>query len=185
MDQKLIKRLEDRLEEVERRLKIAENKDSVSIVVFSGEWDKLFAAFTIATGALALGKEVHMFFTFWGATALRNPGGATGNERQSWLQRIFNLMLPKTVNRTPLSRMNMLGLGRLAVRKLAKSKGVEDLPDLIHEAKALGVNIHCCDTSMQLFGWSCSTLKDGDQVNLCGVASFISKAMESKTTLFI
>lgn len=178
-----IKQLEGRLDELERRLKIAESMDSVSIVVFSGEWDKLFAAFTIANGALAMGKEVHMFFTFWGATALRNPGGATG--RQTWLQRMFNLMLPKTVNHTPLSRMNMMGLGRFAVRKLAKSKGIEDLPELIHEAHELGVQIHCCDTSMQLFGWNCSTLQNGDDVNLCGVASFISKVMGSKTTLFI
>lgn len=178
-----IQKLEDRLNEVEQRLKIAESKDSVSIVVFSGEWDKLFAAFTIANGALAMGKEVHMFFTFWGATALRNQGGKTG--RQTGLQRLFNLLLPKTVNQTPLSRMNMLGLGRFAVRKLAKSKGIEDLPDLIHEANELGVQIHCCDTSMQLFGWDCSTLQNGENVNLCGVASFISNVMESKTTLFI
>jgi hypothetical protein len=40
--------------------------DDKTIIVFSGDFDKVMAAFVIANGALAMGKHVTMFFTFWG-----------------------------------------------------------------------------------------------------------------------
>ena len=39
----------------------------LSIIAFSGDFDKLTAVFTLATGAAAVGYEVNLFFTFWGA----------------------------------------------------------------------------------------------------------------------
>ncbi len=48
-------------------------KDKKSFVVFSGDFDKVLAAFIIANGAVAMGDEVSMFFTFWGLNALRRP----------------------------------------------------------------------------------------------------------------
>ena len=42
-------------------------------MVFSGDFDKVLAAFIIANGAVAMGDEVSMFFTFWGLNALRRP----------------------------------------------------------------------------------------------------------------
>ena len=48
----------------------AENK--LSMVVFSGDLDKVLAAFVIATGSVAMGMEVVMFFTFWGTPVLRD-----------------------------------------------------------------------------------------------------------------
>ena len=55
-------------------------KKKVSLIVFSGDLDKLFAAFTIATGAAASGMEVVMFYTFWGTAALREEKGPDGTE---------------------------------------------------------------------------------------------------------
>ena len=46
-------------------------KKKLAMVVFSGDLDKLMAAFIIATGAAASNMEVTMFFTFWGLRALR------------------------------------------------------------------------------------------------------------------
>ena len=48
-----------------------------TIIVFSGDFDKVMAAFIIANGAAAMGDEVTMFFTFWGLNALRKPDGST------------------------------------------------------------------------------------------------------------
>ena len=42
-----------------------------TIIVFDGDMDKVLASFVIANGALAMGRPVTMFFTFWGLTALR------------------------------------------------------------------------------------------------------------------
>ena len=44
---------------------MAESK-KLSIIAFSGDFDKLTAAFTLATGAASVGYDVNIFFTFWG-----------------------------------------------------------------------------------------------------------------------
>ena len=36
----------------------------LSIIAFSGDFDKLTAVFTLGTGAAAVGYEVNIFFTF-------------------------------------------------------------------------------------------------------------------------
>jgi hypothetical protein len=66
--------LVERLAALETRLEALEESqpdDKVAIVVFSGDLDKVLAAFVIATGAAALGQEVSMFFTFWGLSVLK------------------------------------------------------------------------------------------------------------------
>src|SRR2546426_214136 len=68
-----------RLEQLEKEiedLKALVPEDRATIVVFSGDLDKVLAAFVIATGAAAAGLETSMFFTFWGLCALKKKGGA-------------------------------------------------------------------------------------------------------------
>jgi peroxiredoxin family protein len=48
----------------------------LSIIAFSGDFDKLTAAFTLGTGAAAVGYEVNIFFTFWGLDAVKRNKGA-------------------------------------------------------------------------------------------------------------
>jgi peroxiredoxin family protein len=43
------------------------------MVVFSGDMDRLMAAFIIATGAAASGTDVTMFFTFYGLQGIKKP----------------------------------------------------------------------------------------------------------------
>ena len=52
-------------------------QDSCSIIVFSGDMDKVMAAFIIATTSAAMGRETTMFFTFWGLKAIQK-GNYTG-----------------------------------------------------------------------------------------------------------
>ena len=92
------KNFEQRLNKIEQNLVILEQsikdlqqQDSISIVCVSGEWDKLFAAFTIANGALSLGREVNMFFTFWGATAMRDKNGKS-SKRKNLSQKLLELI---------------------------------------------------------------------------------------------
>ncbi|HBI92019.1 MAG TPA: CoA-disulfide reductase [Terrisporobacter glycolicus] len=47
------------------------DKNGATLVVFSGDLDKAIASFIIATGAASMGKEVTMFFTFWGLNILK------------------------------------------------------------------------------------------------------------------
>lgn len=164
---------------------IAQKRENMDcIICFSGEWDKLFAALTIASGSLAMGNDVHLFFTFWAVSALRCTVKMHSNEK-SFLQSMFNRMLPCGVRRAKLSRFNFGGIGKVLMKHIMKKKNIEDIEKLFQEVKDLGAHIHLCDTSAELFGLSCKELDDGDQMNTCGVATFFSYAQKSKTVLFI
>jgi peroxiredoxin family protein len=158
-------------------------EDRVCIVCFSGEWDKLFAAFTMANGALALGMDVHLFFTFWGACALRE--GNRKKVKRGFRERLMNLFLPRSVEEMPLSRMNYGGLGKRAMKSVMKRKGIENLSSLIEQSKELGAVFHCCDTSMDLLEIRNEDLKYANENDWCGVASFLSLALKSRITMFV
>lgn len=180
-----VEMLEKRVSESAPAAKLAPGADNaVSIVCFSGDWDRLFAAFTIANGALALGQDVHMFFTFWGAVALRRKS-VWSRIRRNWMQNLMGLLLPGSIREAPLSKMHFGGLGKWMMGVLLKRKGIEDLPELMSQARELGAKFYCCDTSLELFGWKGEDLVDGLDSNWCGVATFLGTALKGKITLFI
>ena len=179
-----IRNLELAMTELRQQLNTTRRDDRVSIICFSGEWDKLFAALTLASGSLAMGKEVHLFFTFWAVAALRKKEclEAAGKTR---LQSMFNRMLPCGPTRAPLSKLNFMGFGKVMMRKVMKQKGVDDLDILYDEVKELGAHIHLCDTSTELFGLNCRELDTGTRSDMCGVATFLGHAFKSQLVLFV
>jgi len=84
------------------------NNNKATIVVFSGEMDKIFAAFIIATGAAASGMDVTMFFTFWGLKAIQK-GNLTG---KGFLGKMIGLMNRGGIERLGPSHFNFGGIGR-------------------------------------------------------------------------
>jgi peroxiredoxin family protein len=152
----------------------------LSMIVFSGDMDKLFAAFTIATGAAASGIDVTMFFTFWGLRALKQKA-RTG---KSFLGRILGLMYGGDINRATPSKMSFGGLGRWVFKRMMKAKNVALLPELRQMAIDLGVKLYGCTMSMGVMEIPQEKLID--EVNQCvGVAFFIEQAQQSDVTLFI
>lgn len=158
-------------------------KDKLSMVVFSGDLDKLLAAFVIATGAATMFEEVSMFFTFWATPALRDPKKRPG--RKDLVARMFGWMLPKGAGKVKLSQMHMGGAGTGMMKGLMKRKGIMSLEELIETAGALGVKIHVCEMSMGLMGFSVDELIDYPGLSVAGVATFLLEAGSSKSTLFI
>lgn len=156
-------------------------KDKKAFVVFSGELDKMLAAFIIANGAVAMGDEVSMFFTFWGLNALKRQDAPKTDK--SPLERAFGLMMPSGPGSLPLSTMNMLGGGPAMIKKVMKDHNVPSLPDLIGAAKASGVRLVACTMTMDLLGIREEDLIDG--VELGGVATFLGEANESNGRFFI
>lgn len=179
-----ISRLEEELRSLKATVDSDRRENAISIVCFSGDWDRLFATFTIANGALAIGMEVDIFFTFWGATAVRNGKEARGGQ-QNVFQQAFSRLLPKSAGGAPLSRFHFFGLGKKVLRGLMKKKGVDDLPKLIEEAEALGARMHYCETSVGLFGWGADDLRQPSSSDWCGVTTFLSLARKSRCVLFI
>ncbi len=179
-----IRALEEQVAGLKKEVAATRRANSVCIVCFSGEWDKLFAALTIANGALALGQEVHLFFTFWAVSALRAKGQA-GAQDKSFIQSMLSSMLPTGIMSAPLSKMNYFGISKKMLRKLMAKEGVDDIDVLMKEAKELGVQLYLCETSAGLFGLKCEELEEGDKLKQCGVTTFLSFALKAKVVLFI
>ncbi|MER3389834.1 MAG: FAD-dependent oxidoreductase [Microcella sp.] len=152
-----------------------------SFVVFSGDMDKVLASFIIANGALAMGEQVSMFFTFWGLNALRHE--QPPKRQKTMMDRMFGMMMPSSANHLPLSTMNMAGMGPVMIKNVMKQHNVPSLPELIASAQAGGARLIGCTMTMDLLGIAHSDLIDG--VELGGVATFLGEASESTTTLFI
>lgn len=158
------------------------DKNSVAIIAFSGDLDKLFAAFTIATGAAASGMQVNMFFTFWGLKLIQQ---AAGNKKGlNWMQRLFGFMIKPGPAKRPISKMNMGGAGSFMLKQLMKRSKIPELGEMVNTAKSLGVQFTACTTSMQVMGINRESLVP-EVDHVAGVASFLADAKESNITLFI
>ncbi len=155
-------------------------KKKISLIVFSGDMDKLFAAFSIAAGAAASGMEVVMFFTFWGLRALRKKA-RTG---RSLLGRLLGRVYGGDIEKAGPSKMAFGGIGRWMFKKMMKAKKVPSLAELRRTAIDLGVKFYGCTTSMDVMEIPREAMLD--EVTSCvGVAFFLEQARESEVTLFI
>jgi peroxiredoxin family protein len=158
-------------------------EDKVSIIVFSGDLDKVLAAFIIATGAVAMGMEAVMFFTFWGTPVLRDPKKKVGGK--DFMGKMFGFMLPKGRNAIKLSKMNMAGMGTSMMKSLMKKKNVASLDQMVEMAVELGVKIFICEMTMSLMGFKKEEFIDYPNLEYVGVATFLEQAKNSKVQLFI
>ncbi|MDI6615476.1 MAG: DsrE/DsrF/DrsH-like family protein [Syntrophaceae bacterium] len=137
--------------------------DKATIVVHSGDMDKLYSALIISTGALSMGMEVSLYFTFWG------------------LERLVKGKL----ERGPLSKMHLLGLGKWMVRRRMKAAKVASLERLLQDFKELGGKIIACEMTMEIMGIRRENLRE-DLIDEYGaVGAYIQEARESNITLFI
>jgi len=164
-------------------LSAKKNENKLSMVVFSGDLDRVLAAFIIATGAVAMGMDVVMFFTFWGTPVLRDKG-KQGRDKDI-MGKMFGAMLPKGACAVKLSKMNMAGMGTAMMKSLMKKKNVASLEQMIEMAGELGVQIYVCEMSMDLMGFKREEMISYPNMAFCGVAKFLEEAMTSKIQLFI
>jgi peroxiredoxin family protein len=158
-------------------------QNKISMVVFSGDLDKVLAAFVIATGARAMGMDVVMFFTFWGTPLLRDKDKKAGDK--DMMGKMFGAMLPKGTCSLKLSKMNMGGMGTAMMKSLMKKKNVPSLEEMLGLAEEMGVQIFICEMSMDLMGFNREEMIDYHEMTYCGVAKFLEEAMNSKVQLFI
>jgi len=152
-----------------------------TIVVFSGDFDKLMAAFIIANGAAAMGSDVTMFFTFWGINALRKS--AAVSVKKNLIERMFGRMMPRGAEKLGLSKMHMGGMGLAMIKGIMRKKQVPSLSQLIESAKQAGVRLVVCTMSMDLMGIRREELIDG--VVEGGVAMYLDKAEAGNVNLFV
>ncbi len=150
----------------------------VTIVVFSGEMDRLLAAFTMATGAAACGMEVTMFFTFWGTSFLKTE---QSQARKTLVERCFGALLPGGAGGARLSRLNLGGVGRWLMLREMRQKKMASLDELMQLAVESGVRFAVCESSMTMMGIDRSELRHGIELELCGVAHLWDRAAGGQT----
>ena len=153
----------------------------LSLIGFSGDFDKLVAVFTLATGAAAVGYEVNIFFTFWGLDAIKIKQGRSMIGK-GFLPKIFGLFMGG-LKSAPVSRLNFGGLSPKIFRHLMRKNNVATLEELVDAAKVLGVNFYACEMAMHILGIEKSDLVP-EVKDILGVASFLKMA-DNGQTLFI
>ncbi len=137
--------------------------ERVTIILHSGDMDKVYSALIVGSGALAMGMEASIYFTFWGLQRLKKSGLEKG----------------------PLSKMNFLGLGKWMVRQRMKKANVATLERLMRDFKELGGKVIACEMTMEIMGIRREDLRE-DWIDAYGaVGTYIQEARGSQITLFI
>jgi len=137
--------------------------EKLTIVVHSGDMDKIYSALIIANGALSMGMEASLFFTFWGLQRLQRGGLEKG----------------------PLSKMHMLGIGKSMIKQRMNKANVSSLERLIQDFKELGGKIIACDMTMEIMGIKKEDLREDLISEYGAVGTYIQEARESTINLFI
>jgi len=170
-----ISALESELSSLKER--VPDNK--VSIILLSGDFDKAMAAFMMSTGAVAMGMEVTMFFTFWGCSVIKKGRKLRGKKLT---HKLINLMLPGSSKDLAPSKMSYGGVGRQFFNFMMKGE-MASLEELIQLAVESGVKFQVCAPSLGLMGF------DADEwavpVDICGVAAMYETALKARTAYFI
>ena len=156
-------------------------KEKFNIVVFSGDLDKVLAAFILATTSASMGMEVKMFFTFWGLNVLRKKKLISG---KNILQKMMNFMNRGGADRLPLSKFNMLGMGPAMMKVMMKQSKVPSIPEFVKMAKELNVKLVACTTTFGFMGFKKEDFID-ELDSFAGAATFLADAREGRISYFI
>ena len=154
----------------------------LSIICFSGDFDKLTAAFTLASGAAAVNHEVNIFFTFWGLNAIKKNKGRTFAGK-GFLARFFGFLMGG-INNVPLSRLNFCNVSPKLMNYMMKSRNVATLEELIEASIAVGVKFYACEMSMQILGLTMDDFIPEVNQEILGVAKFL-EVSENGDRIFI
>jgi len=153
-----------------------------SIVVFSDELDKACAAFTIANAAAASGMEVTLFFSCWGVNVVRRQGPLFAGDTA--MSRFMSFLSRGGAGRLPLSRFNFFGLGSWLMRRLMTAKNIQSIPEMMADAKELGVRFLVCDNPTVIMGLKREDLID-EVEDIVGAATYVHESAGAELTLFI
>jgi peroxiredoxin family protein len=154
----------------------------MAIVCWSSDLDRVWPVLILSTTAAASGLDVNVFFTFWGLRVLqKNDKRITG---ENWRQKMESSMDHGGTDHLHLGKMHMGGMGTMMIKQLAKMYNVASPTELLEMAKDLGVHLHPCQMTMDLYGLKKDDFIDGLETPL-GAASFIDMAADADITLFI
>ncbi len=152
-----------------------------TLICFSDDLDKALATFVIANGALASGKKVIIFFTFWGLNVIKRRHKP--KVQKDFFGKMFGMMLPGSSRKLGLSKLNMAGMGSKMMRMIMRNKQIDALEDMIQTALNNGAQFIACQMSMDVMGVKAEEFIDGVQIG--GVATYLEKTDSAGLNLFL
>jgi peroxiredoxin family protein len=159
-----------------------EQAKRMAIICWSSDLDRVWPTLILATTGAASGLEVDVFFTFWGLRVLqKNKKRITG---RNWMQKGESLVDRGGTDHLKLGKVHFAGMGTKMIKMLAKQYKVASPTELLEMAQDVGVRLHPCQMTMDLYGLTTDDFIDGLQPTL-GAASFIDMAAKADITLFI
>jgi peroxiredoxin family protein len=154
----------------------------MAMICWSSDLDKVWPVLILGTTAAASGMEVDIFFTFWGLRVLqRNDVRVTG---ERWQQKMESMVDRGGTDHLKLGKIHMGGMGTSMIKGLARDYKVASPGELLEMATDLGVRLHPCQMTMDLYGIKTTDMIDGLQPCI-GAASFLDMAADADITLFI
>ncbi len=136
--------------------------DKLSIVVFSGQFDRVHYALVMAAAAAASNRPVTLFFTMGAARALEND--------QGW-------------RRLPVENPALGDAG--AMDDSFKSRNVADFETLLSACVDLGVVVMVCEMGLRALDMDAARLRADVPIDQGGVVTFLADASRDGAMLFI
>jgi peroxiredoxin family protein len=154
----------------------------MTILMFSGEYDKALAALILANTAKEIQVDVTMFFAFWGLFLLRDPDKLSLEEKSTY-EKMFSMVTPKGPEQLPLSNMNMAGIGKKMLLEMMDDENAPHLSDFLAGARRKGVRFYACKLSMEIMGLKKEELLP--EVEVMEARDYLKESLDANIQLFI
>lgn len=172
---------------------MADLKNKLTIIATKGTFDWAYPPFILASTAVALDKEVTIFFTFYGLNLLLKDTSKLrvspiGNPAMpmkmpfgpKWLRKIdFGPKIPNLL-------WNIPGVDAFAtamMKKTVANNGVAKLEDLRNMCQEFDVKFIACEMTVDLFGFDKADFIDG--VEFAGAATYFEESEGASSSLFM
>jgi len=154
----------------------------LSLILFSGEYDKAMAALILANAAREMDMSVNIFCAFWGLCLIRDPEKMSLEDKTAF-EKMFGLVAPKGPEDLPLSKMNMAGLGKAMLKEMMEENEAPDLSVFLKGAQKKGVNFFACKLSLEVMGFKLEELLPA--VKVLTANEYLQDALQADIQLFI
>lgn len=155
--------------------------NELTIVCFSDDMDKALASMVIANGAIASGKKVTIFFTFWGLSIIKDLNKK--RVKKSFMGKMFGFMLPNNLHKLGLSKMNMGGIGAFMMKGIMHNLKISSIKEMLTTLLDNDATLIACQMSMDVMGIKKEELMK--EVTIGGVANYLESATTAGINLFI
>lgn len=156
-------------------------EEMMTIIAFSGDLDKLWPTTILASTAAANGMDVTIFATFWGLFPLVKGGEKIGHDAMT---KMLGGMNAPGFSHAKLSKLNMGGMGKWMMRKVAGKNNLLPPEDLFEMSLDMGVKVWPCQMTMDLLGIRYDQMLPG-LGEPAGAATALARMSKSEISLFI